>query len=462
MNALAALLATAAAAAPPAVPAPVSPGAVAPATLDVPGFGTVSVHPPTGKPARVVLLLSGAGGRDEAGNAAAKALAAGGGLVVGVDTRSYLAARSRERCAYPAGDLETLAQHVEKAVALESYLRPIAVGHSRGAAVAWAALAQGPPGTFAGGVAVGICPERPLAFRLCPGDGPAPRRLAGGELPALARIPGPFEVVSGADDATCPPAGAEALAAAVGARFTKVAGAGHALSPAVVDAVAAAVARVQPPGAAAPPPPPVADLPIVEVRTSKPGTRFAVLLTGDGGWMALDRGLSAALAEAGVPLAGLDSLRYFWKRRTPDETARDVARILAHYRAAWGRDEALLIGYSRGADIVPFLVARLPPQERGRLRLVAMLGPGTFAELEVHAIDIFTSRRRRGALPTEDAVRATGGVVPMLCVHGSEEHDSLCPHLADLPWVKRIELRGGHHFTRDYGALAKMVLDAAP
>jgi type IV secretory pathway VirJ component len=59
-------------------------------------------------------------------------------------------------------------------------------------------------------------------------------------------------------------------------------------------------------------------------------------------------------------------------------------------------------------------------------------------------------------------VRALGGSVPVLCVHGTDEHDSLCPHLEDLPWVKRLLLRGGHHFDGDYRELAARVLEAAP
>ena len=59
-------------------------------------------------------------------------------------------------------------------------------------------------------------------------------------------------------------------------------------------------------------------------------------------------------------------------------------------------------------------------------------------------------------------MRATAGAVPMLCVHGTDEHDSLCPRLADLPWVKDVLLPGGHHFDGGYAALARRVLDAAP
>jgi len=95
------------------------------------------------------------------------------------------------------------------------------------------------------------------------------------------------------------------------------------------------------------------------------------------------------------------------------------------------------------------------------VRLVAMLGPGTFAEFEVHAIDLFSSRRRAAALPTEPAVRSTGGAFRVLCVHGSEERDSLCPRIAELPFVKDVLVPGGHHFDGGYRELARIVLDAA-
>jgi type IV secretory pathway VirJ component len=210
------------------------------------------------------------------------------------------------------------------------------------------------------------------------------------------------------------------------------------------------------------PPPAVDDLPIVEVPARREGRVLALLVTGDGGWAGLDRELAAALADGGVAVVGLDSLRYFWRRRTPDETAADAARILAHYRAAWRRPEVILIGYSRGADVVPFVAPRLPDPLRAALRLVALIGPSTFAELEVHAIDLFTSRKRAGPLSTEKAVRDTRGAVPILCFEGTEERDSLCPHLVDVPWVKRVLHRGGHHFLGDAAGLAQAIVSELP
>jgi type IV secretory pathway VirJ component len=65
-----------------------------------------------------------------------------------------------------------------------------------------------------------------------------------------------------------------------------------------------------------------------------------------------------------MPVVGLDSLRYFWKERTPRAPPGDVDLILRHYLAAWDKQIVVLIGYSQGADILPFVVNRLPAHMR--------------------------------------------------------------------------------------------------
>lgn len=70
--------------------------------------------------------------------------------------------------------------------------------------------------------------------------------------------------------------------------------------------------------------------------------------------------------------------------------------------------------------------------------------------------------RRPEACQTCHAVRATARAIPVLCVHGTGEHESLCPRLADLPWVTNVLREGGHHLHGDEAAgLARQVLDAA-
>ncbi|MEJ1962513.1 MAG: AcvB/VirJ family lysyl-phosphatidylglycerol hydrolase [Gammaproteobacteria bacterium] len=107
-----------------------------------------------------------------------------------------------------------------------------------------------------------------------------------------------------------------------------------------------------------PPPPDLADLPVIEVPASgvaaTGGDQFAVLLSGDGGWAGLDKEVAGALSAQGVPVAGVDSLRYFWKSRTPAGLATDIDRIIRYYAYQWKKKRVLLIGYSQGADVLPF------------------------------------------------------------------------------------------------------------
>jgi type IV secretory pathway VirJ component len=81
-----------------------------------------------------------------------------------------------------------------------------------------------------------------------------------------------------------------------------------------------------------PPPAPneLQDLPVVEVQARYAGDAFAVVLSGDGGWAGIDKALAASLAASGVAVIGVDSLRYFWTPRTPEQTAHDVERIIEH------------------------------------------------------------------------------------------------------------------------------------
>lgn len=50
--------------------------------------------------------------------------------------------------------------------------------------------------------------------------------------------------------------------------------------------------------------------------------------------------------------------------------------------SAWGRKWVLLIGYSLGADVMPFLAGRLPEDLRQQVAAVTLLGPGRTASFE--------------------------------------------------------------------------------
>src|SRR5260221_13861558 len=100
-----------------------------------------------------------------------------------------------------------------------------------------------------------------------------------------------------------------------------------------------------------------ANLPIV----IRPATRgrsdtVAIMLSGDGGWRRLDILVTNELRKEGVPVVGLLSNSYFAPGRTPEEAAAVLESLIRDFSARWNKSRVLLIGYSRGADVLPFLV----------------------------------------------------------------------------------------------------------
>ena len=199
--------------------------------------------------------------------------------------------------------------------------------------------------------------------------------------------------------------------------------------------------------------------PVVEVPADS-GHTLALLLTGDGGWARGDRALAQVLVRGGVSVLALDSRAYLRAaHRTPEIAARDAAEILEAYGETWHRDRLVLVGYSRGADLAPFIVSRWPAALRDRLALLALVGFADHANFEFHWQDLLHDGRRASDLPTRpelDKLRGTH----VLCVYGAEEGDSVCPSLE--PRVARVgRIPGGHVLDASTGAAAgQLVLDA--
>ena len=199
------------------------------------------------------------------------------------------------------------------------------------------------------------------------------------------------------------------------------------------------------------------ELPVAEASSAP----MVVFMSGDGGWAALDKGLSAELQRHGMPVVGWSSLSYYWKKKTPDQATADLVRILTEYQSRWGRQRWLLVGFSFGAEIVPFVINRLPPAYRNSLVGAVMLSPSTASDFEIHVSDMVV-HDKAGSYPTLPEVKAIKSL-PLLCVQGADDDSpvKLCPHLQQ-PNVTTVTLPGSHHFDDDYGVLYRSIADRLP
>jgi type IV secretory pathway VirJ component len=198
-------------------------------------------------------------------------------------------------------------------------------------------------------------------------------------------------------------------------------------------------------------------LAVVEVPATASGDRIALFMSGDGGWMVADRRLADTLAAHGVSVLGLDSRTYLTHRRTPEEVSRDVATMLNAYLSTWHKERLLLLGSSRGADLVPFVANRLPDELRDRVDLIAMFSMSRWVNFQFHWQDVLFHIRRPTDLPVLPELERLRGT-HMLCVYGSSEKTSLCSAI-DTSLVTPYPRDGSRRLRGDQSAdLAHLIL----
>jgi type IV secretory pathway VirJ component len=439
-------------------------------TLNLPTLGKVALYAPAGEPDQVVLFISGDGGWNQGVVSMAERVRDLGALVAGIDVRAFMKSLEASKgCAYPAGALEELSRAIQLHRRLPAYKRPILVGYSSGATLVYAALAAAPPETFAGAISLGFCRDIEIHNAPCRQRGLIFAKKVKGvgyDLAPFAGLAVPWMVLQGEVDEVCDSAATRTFVAATGsARMFSLSKVGHGFSvprnwePQFVAAYSAITSAHAPEGVARGSVPGVEDLGLVEVPASGGTDRgaMAVLLTGDGGWAEFDKSVAAGLAAVGVPVVGWSSLRYFWTPRTPEAAAKGLARIIEHYSAAWRKEHILLVGYSFGADALPFLVNRLPAETRAQISSVCLLGLSDTAAFEFHVSSWLGGGGDTHHPTVPEVARLT---VPVTCVHGADEGDSACLGLKGQH-VRVVSVGSGHHFGGDYRRLVELILDPA-
>ena len=462
----------------PADPASAAPGApsLEERMLRLPIVGDATVYLPSVRPDRAILFVSGDDGWgrgvvDMARRAAADVSAAVAGL-------SYPALRKaaqtrRGSCWYPAGDLEVIGQSLEKQLSFPEYSKPVLLGYSSGATLVYAALAASSE-SFSGGMSLGFCPDLDKVPPICRHDALRPtydtrRRQA--SLPPVEGISGHWEILQGALDRACPPESTHAFARGIrGAHVSLLEGVGHGFGNparwgAAFDDGLAEIARVADADAAASKGPrgsvdaalerdlDALGLPLILRLVERPRAMH-LFISGDGGWSSLDKTLVDTLAEHGVSTVAINTLKYFWSEKSPDQVAADLERLVRICR----RDGLPLFagGYSFGAEVVPVIVDRA--EFKDVFRGLVLISPGPHASFEVSVLDWLRKKEKPtpyGVLEHARALRS----LPIFCSAGEKDEESICADLRGEANRVVALLPGSHHYSGEYEKLADRIAE---
>ena len=433
-------------------------------------FGDVWLYYQSSHPTQVVLFVSGDGGWNKGVVDMARTLSSKDALVVGIDILHFIKEleKSGENCLYPAGDFELLSKFVQQHLNFPEYVTPILVGYSSGATLVYAALVQAPSITFKGGVSLGFCADLETIKPFCSGSGlewtSGPKGKGYSFLPAKT-LEVPWIALQGEVDQVCSPKETEKYVSQVKNGeiiiLPKV-GHGFAVQKNWMPQFKQAFMRLTSDQSSLPSPQPqaqeVKDLPLVEFPVSDTSGEFlAVHISGDGGYGVTDKGISNGLASKGIPVIGLNSLKYFWKRRTPEEASIDLERIMRYYLNSWRKKKVILIGYSLGADVLAFMVNRLPEELRSKIQIAVLLGPSHNVDFEFHLTNWIGGTQGKNALQVKPEVEKLKGT-KILCFYGEGDKDTICPEL-DTSLATVIPEKGGHRVRSNYDPIVQKILE---
>lgn len=197
-------------------------------------------------------------------------------------------------------------------------------------------------------------------------------------------------------------------------------------------------------------------MPVVEVPAKDPVDTLSLFYSGDGGWRDLDRDVAEQMALHNYPVIGVDTLRYYWQRKSPERSASDLAALMKHYQETRGVKHFALIGYSFGANVLPAIYNRLPAATQDAVSSLILLAPERSVGFEIEVQGWLGKVNQEAPIGPELSKLPAAKV---LCVYGVEEKAETGCTLGELSG-QPLELPGGHHYDQDYPALAKRLIDA--
>jgi type IV secretory pathway VirJ component len=185
--------------------------------------------------------------------------------------------------------------------------------------------------------------------------------------------------------------------------------------------------------------------------TTKP---LIVYLSGDGGMNSFTTSLVQSLNKKGYAILALDSKSYFWKKKDPQEFASAMSQSISNYLKAEKLSSFIVLGYSFGAAVSPFLVTRLPQNLHSKCKDLVLLSVSAHTEFEVKVLDMLGW----GSKKDENVIAELNKVsLPVILFFGKDEIDFPANKVTIHKQV--IVMDGGHHYDNDIVDLSDKIIN---
>jgi type IV secretory pathway VirJ component len=440
--------------------------AITPDSLYVEPFGKLYVHNISPTPENIVLVFPGnMTDRHDIVNIADE-IASAGNVVVVVDMVHYFHEKGKrqEECTRIVTDFVDLGIMIEKRFRFQEYRPPILLGFSEGASFVYALLAQSHRNTFIGGISAGFCDKVTFPIKLCEVNGLQLKTDKSDGVITLQPYQGQenhWMVINTGTDRLCKYDPSDFVRKTSGAELITLPGKGqNVLASVCRDLVKRLSGNYEICVTKDNSGEKIKDLPIFIIKPKFPGAEspIALLISGDGGWYSFEQSICDRLAESGVISLGMDSRKYFWKRKTPEETAADVAKVLTFYGDRLGKERFVLIGYSLGSEIVPFIYNRLPREIKEKVQSAILLSPDETTDFEIHISNMLGMGNRQNTYNVPEEIRKMNRLKTLIIFGAGEK--SPMPGILEGSGAIIRELPGDHHYKFNVPLIVKTMWDS--
>ena len=195
-------------------------------------------------------------------------------------------------------------------------------------------------------------------------------------------------------------------------------------------------------------------LPVKE-WSDHPKATFVLYLSGDGGFNHFSLDLCNYIHQAGYAVTAIDDKSYFRSKKTPEQSASDIALYLNKQFAVRQNQNLILVGYSFGADVLPFIINKLPPNLRSKLKRTILISPSTTTDFETHWTDMLGYSIKRSMDVIAEINKS--GLQNIVTIFGEDERDFPVNEIKVKGHVNLV-LPGGHHFNNDTKMIATILI----
>jgi type IV secretory pathway VirJ component len=177
-------------------------------------------------------------------------------------------------------------------------------------------------------------------------------------------------------------------------------------------------------------------------------------ISGDGGFNKFSTNLCEALNKDDYDVVGLNARTYFDDKKTPEQTTVDITNFLSKKLTGRKNRQVVFIGYSFGADVLPFVLNRLPANFQDKVKTSFLLASSGSTDFEIHWSDIFGGSTKRSMDVVAEINQLQNKKIVIM--DGSDDRN-LNRKKITLNKFTFVVLPGGHHFDGDIDEIVKEI-----